>query len=138
MKTCPYCGSQMSDEAIFCQNCGSRFDDPEVRQQYAYGPYDQQYPQPQQEPVSDGKATGALVCGIISLFVAGLILGIIAIVLASQSKKELGYELPQAKAGKICGIIALAFAGLAVILGVAFASLGIRFGLFSGLLDMLR
>lgn len=58
------------------------------------------------------KATASLVCGIISvvfawlsyLTVVGLILGIVAIVLAVQAKKE-GFEGGLQKAGLVLGII---------------------------------
>jgi len=63
------------------------------------------------KPAGDGKATGSLVCGIIGLFVAGIILGIIAIVLAVQSKKEAQMagqmQSGKAKAGLILGIVAI-------------------------------
>ena len=132
MKYCPRCGAQLSDDAAFCSNCGTPFEAQQT--QYQYPPQYQQAPQYQQQaPVSNGKATGSMVCGIISLFVAGLILGIIAIVLANKSKQEVGYLLPQAKAGRICGIIALIFVGIAAIVGAILGATGAFSGLFSGI-----
>jgi hypothetical protein len=52
----------------------------------------------------DGKATASLVLGIIGLFVAGIILGIVALVLSNQSIKANGPSRA-ATAGKILGII---------------------------------
>ncbi len=59
----------------------------------------------------NGKATAALVLGIISLIgicvpIAGIICGIIAIVLASMAKKE-GAVNGKQKAGLILGIIGI-------------------------------
>lgn len=60
---------------------------------------------------SNGKATAALVLGIVSLIgicvpIAGIICGIIAIVLASMAKKE-GAVNGKQKAGLILGIIGI-------------------------------
>lgn len=55
----------------------------------------------------DGKATGSLVCGIISLFFAGIILGIVAIVMGMQAKKE-GFVGGKATAGIVLGVIGIA------------------------------
>lgn len=60
---------------------------------------------------SNGKATAALVLGIVSLLgicvpILGIILGIIAIVMAGMAKKE-GYTEGKQKAGLILGIIGI-------------------------------
>lgn len=83
-------------------------------QPYAPQPSQPYAPQPgqpymPQQPRSEGKAIAALVCGILSIvFCAGtlfgLILGIVAIVLASSYVKQNGPNT-KAKIGKICGII---------------------------------
>lgn len=52
----------------------------------------------------DGKAKASLICGIIGLFVLGIILGIIALVQANKSIRENG-PTGMAKAGKVLGII---------------------------------
>lgn len=65
------------------------------------------------------KATASLVCGIISVVFAwfgysaivGLILGIVAIVLAVQAKKE-GFEGGLQKAGLVLGIIGAVLCGV--------------------------
>lgn len=69
---------------------------------------------------ADGKAKASLVLGIIGLFVAGIILGIIALVLSNQSIKANGPSGP-AKAGKILGIIDIV--AFFVILVVRFAAM---------------
>lgn len=93
-------------------------------QPYAPQPSQPYAPQPgqpymPQQPRSEGKAIAALVCGILSIvFCAGtlfgLILGIVAIVLASSYVKQNG---PNTKAiiGKICGIIGSILSALAFV-----------------------
>jgi hypothetical protein len=60
------------------------------------------------EEKRNGKATTSLVCGIVGLFFAGIILGIIALVQgnkALKTTKEGESDYKMAKAGKILGII---------------------------------
>ena len=67
------------------------------------------YNQNNVQPANDGKATASLVCGIVSFFCCGIVLGIIAIVLGNQYMQETGdINNSKAKAGKICGIISIA------------------------------
>lgn len=66
-----------------------------------------------------GKALAALLCGIGAIVfsgtvIVGVILGIIAIVLASQYVKSFGKE-GKATGGKVCGIIGIVFSILALI-----------------------
>ena len=104
MKYCPRCGSQTYDDMNVCPKCGGSLNS--LNNQYTqggqqtnmYAPYNQYY-QPQQ---AKDYATGSLVCGIISFFVFGLVLGIIAIVLAGKDKAQYGGIMTgTAKAGKI-------------------------------------
>ena len=84
-----------------------------------YGqPYQQNYYAGQKHP-ADGTATAALVCGIIGLFIFGLILGIIAIVQGSRAKK-LGYPGGKATAGIVLGIIDIVAWALLMASGAAF------------------
>ncbi len=93
-------------------------------QPYAPQPGQPYAPQPgqpyaPQQPRSEGKAIGALVCGILSIvFCAGtlfgLALGIVAIVLASSYVKQNGPNT-KAKIGKICGIIGSILSALAFV-----------------------
>ncbi|MDE6599275.1 MAG: hypothetical protein K2K34_04265 [Oscillospiraceae bacterium] len=72
----------------------------------------------------DGKnlAVGSLVCGILSLVLIffgygallGLILGIVAIVLAVNAKKN-GYEDGMQKAGLVLGIIGTVLCGISFV-----------------------
>lgn len=90
---------------------------PQPSQPYAPQPGQPYMPQ---QPRSEGKAIAALVCGILSIvFCAGtlfgLILGIVAIVLASSYVKQNGPNT-KAKIGKICGIIGSILSALMFIL----------------------
>ena len=81
------------------------------------------YPPPPVPPAyaqkSNGKAIGALICGILAILFSwlpllGIILGIVAIVLASKSVKQFGRD-GKATGGKVCGIIGIVFAVLGFI-----------------------
>lgn len=73
------------------------------------------------------KPTGALVCGILSIVLAGvigLILGIIAVIQSNKYFKAGGTE-GSAKAGKICGIIGIIVSSIAIIAICAMTIFGI-------------
>lgn len=81
------------------------------------------YPPPPVAPAyaqkSNGKAIGALICGILAILFSwlpllGIILGIVAIVLASKSVKQFGRD-GKATGGKVCGIVGIVFAVLGFI-----------------------
>ncbi|MBQ8189386.1 MAG: hypothetical protein IJZ44_06375 [Lachnospiraceae bacterium] len=85
-------------------------------QQYGYQqPYQGDiYRQPGEGSGVDGKAVGSLVCGILGILlcccygIPGIILGIIAIVLAIMAKRDNMGTFPGiALAGMICGIVAV-------------------------------
>lgn len=80
-------------------------------------------------PQSSGKALGALICGILAILFSwlpllGVILGIVAIVLAVQAVKQAGKD-GKATGGKVCGIIGIVlsvlafFAWMALSMGIA-------------------
>lgn len=65
--------------------------------------------------MDESKALASMICGIVSLVFCGLVVGIVAIVLATMYENETGdTNNSKAKAGKICGIVALSI-NLAVI-----------------------
>jgi hypothetical protein len=74
-------------------------------------------------PRATGKATGSMVCGIVGLFVCGPVLGVVAIVLAIQARREIDLSHGRvggdgmATTGFILGIIdvALFFILLAIV-----------------------
>ena len=85
-----------------------------------FNPYGQPAPGYYQQPAKSGKATGALVCGIFAILLAwaplfGIILGIVAIVLAVKAVKEAGKD-GKATGGKVCGIIGIVLSVLSFIL----------------------
>ena len=74
-------------------------------------------------PQKNGKATGALICGIAAILTSptiflGIILGIVALVLARSAKKQ----SPDGKAtgGLVCGAIGLALSVIMIIAAVIF------------------
>lgn len=92
---------------------------------------------PQPEP-SSGKATAAVVCGAVAIVLAwvpfiGLILGIVAIVLAVSAGKQ--HKSGKTTAAKVCGAIGIVFSIVAFVL---YALLGVilfksaRYGLYIG------
>lgn len=74
------------------------------------GPHNN-YPPPMQPVKTNGKSIAALVLGIISVGTPyiGLLIGIVAIIFASLSLKELKYKNEQGRglaiAGLVCGIV---------------------------------
>lgn len=90
--------------------------EPQVETEQTYSTYAQttvEEPQNTAQPKTDGKATASMVCGIISVIpccwgIVTLVLGIIAVVMASAYVNETGdANNSKAKAGKICGIIGI-------------------------------
>ena len=110
---CSNCGNEVEDGVKFCNNCGASVDmvsTPVTINNYANA-------QPTQTVKKDSKGTASMVCGIVGLFVAGIILGIIAIVEANLSKSENGgVYTTKAKAGLILGIIDVICVGLFLIM----------------------
>ena len=93
-------------------------------QQYGQQPYGQ-YGAPQYgTPAGDGRAKTALILGIVGLVLSflipiiGLILGVIAIVMAGKAVKE-GYVGGQAKIGRILGIVAIIIAVIMMVVAIA-------------------
>lgn len=98
MKFCEKCGKELNDQAVVCPNCGCAVEKKESA--------------PTAIPK---KAKNARIFGILGLLLL-YPLGIPAIILAQQSKKETGGVMcGVAKAGFICGIIALVVWGLSMI-----------------------
>ncbi|MDR9855318.1 DUF4190 domain-containing protein [Paenibacillus sp. VCA1] len=99
---------------------------------YSSGQFNQyQQMPPMQPPKTNGKAIAALVLGILSLMIpyVGLILGIIAIVLACLSFKEIKQRQEGGRGlaigGLVCGIIGTALYGIIiVILVIALMAIG--------------
>ena len=100
---CSNCGNEVQDGVKFCGNCGASIE--MVSTPVTINNYANSYQEPQMKE-KDSKGTAAMVCGIVGFFIAGIILGIIAIVEANQSKSEHGGVFTsKAKAGFVLGII---------------------------------
>lgn len=90
-------------------------------------PSQQPYPAygaPAPSQPSSGKALAALLCGIFAILLSGtiffgIVLGIIAIVLAGQYVKSFGKD-SKATGGKICGIIGIILSVIALIFYIVF------------------
>ena len=70
---------------------------------------------------NDPNANSAQTLGIVGLIVsivccalAGVIMGIIACGKAKTSRMTLGFEVPEARTGRICGILAIVFGALSM------------------------
>ena len=134
---CRNCGVQNPDNAKFCIDCGEKLDASQTvnqnantyqsQTQYPYPPqsqpqYQQSYQQPYYSPYyqqdsfmqqmfANRAANTSLTCGIIGLFVAGIILGIVAVV-QSNKAKNMGYIGGKATAGLVLGIIDIIFGAI--------------------------
>ena len=104
---CPRCGSQSSDNTVFCAYCGTRIDGNDRKEQLVNS-------QPQKQP-GHGMAVASLVLGIIGIVLIGFVFGILAIIFGSIAKKQ-GYKGGRATAGLTLGIIALVL--WAVVIGL--------------------
>jgi hypothetical protein len=94
--------------------------DPNPQPQYQQPqppPQGQYQAPPQYAAPGDGAATGSLVCGIIGLVLGNIILGIIAIVQGNKALRQ-GFPGGKAKAGKILGIIDIAWSIVVIVLYV--------------------
>lgn len=147
---CNSCGAKNQAGARFCIACGQALHAEYAKPQQSRIQQEtssHRAPQPtvtyvEQKIPGNGKATGSLVCGIISLVtsiffisIAGLILGIVGISLAGSARNE-GYVGAKMTAGKITSIIGLVlsilgFVGCGVVLAVVGnASMGYMFSQF--------
>jgi hypothetical protein len=133
---CPDCFKEISDKAFSCINCGypiksandlsanviqqrsvNHSNNPSpyqqqsqpVPSQYNYAPSQEVYYQQviqQNEQAAKKAANTSLTCGIVGLFFAGLIFGIIAISQGNKAKR-LGYTGKNASTGITLGIISI-------------------------------
>lgn len=79
-------------------------------------------------PARNGSAIGALICGICAILfswvpVVGIVLGVVAIVLAGKAVRAVGKN-GQATGGKVCGIVGLIVSILALVGYIALFALG--------------
>lgn len=71
MKTCPKCGAQMEDQALFCGNCGANYNNPYATATAAVPEWDHTA-EFDPKDVSDNKVIAMLVylLGIVGIFIA--------------------------------------------------------------------
>lgn len=112
---CNHCGAENNDSAQVCRSCGAVLTTEQnnaqpVQQQpvtyvnYANTPAGAPVKAPQP---GKGFAIAAMVCGIVSFFCFGIVLGVLAIVFGVVAKKK-GYMGAMATAGIVCGVVGLA------------------------------
>ena len=108
MNYCIKCGAQNSDDAVSCFNCGAALATvPRSEVATANG------------TPGKGLAIAAMVCGIVSFFCFGIILGVLAIIFGAVAKNK-GYRGGMATAGIVLGAIGL---GLYLIMLIACGSM---------------
>lgn len=115
---CKQCGFEVSRQERLCSNCGENNENysPEVRsesQGSGQPAFNQNYYQIQYQEKEEPKSSAALVCGIISIFFAGLILGVIGLVLASKPNAE------HKTAARVTSIVGIVGWVVLIILGIA-------------------
>lgn len=108
MNYCIKCGAQNSDDAVICTNCGE-----------ALANVPNHNAVPANGTAGKGFAIAGMVCGIVSFFCFGIVLGILAIVFGAVAKNK-GYTGGMATAGIVLGTIGL---GLYLIMLIACGSM---------------
>ncbi len=109
---CPKCGAQNPDNAAVCGNCGNQMTI-SVQPQMGYA-----QPAPASVP-GKGLAIAGMVCGIVSFFCFGLVLGLLAVIFGGVAKSK-GYRGGQATAAIVLGVIGIA---LTIIMWICFGSM---------------
>lgn len=112
---CNNCGTQLPDGALFCPNCGNKFEtvntpQPEYQQPEFQQPAYQEPTYTQPAPQNNGDDTSILVFGILALAIGaifGIIFGAIALNKANDWVARGGQLIGKAKAGRILGKIGL-------------------------------
>lgn len=118
MAFCTKCGAQNADNAQFCESCGGKLESQQPINTQQTVVNEQPIVNQQQNQTQDtpGKGLGiaSLVCGIVSFFCFGLILGILAVVFGGIAKGK-GYKGGMATAGIVLGVIGLALYVICII-----------------------
>lgn len=120
---CSKCGKQLDESKVeaFCPYCGNKIKEPAgVTQAYNTGSSSTSYSQgsyAQGAYIIKKNAPGAvagLVCGVIGIFVFGIVLGIIAIVMGNGAKKKVK-EHPELYTGDGMGTAAIVLGVIALV-----------------------
>ena len=139
MSYCPKCGTQISDDSLFCANCGNRIVNPQQSANNAQYQAQQNYynnpPQPI-DPPSKQLSTGLLVWSIINIIVNFIfgILGLVFTLLAKDASTG-SDEKSYLKTAKILNIVGTVLAVVAVVLTILNSILFL--GIFGSILSML-
>lgn len=75
-------------------------------------------PQTPNDPTANSAQTLGIVGLIISIMccgIAGLILGLLAVSKSKMSRLSLGFEVPEARTGRVCGVIAIVLSIIRII-----------------------
>lgn len=97
----------------------------------APGGYGAPVAQPQPQRPSSGKAVGALVCGILAILfsetvIVGIVLGIVALVLAGQAVRAAGKD-GKTTGAKVCGVIGIVLSVLSLVAYLILFAIGLAF-----------
>lgn len=106
---CNKCGANNADGVKFCSSCGNELAGGAPVN--SYGTPANPYSAPAETPAKTaqpgkGLAVASMVCGIVSFFIFGLVLGVLAIIFGGVAKSK-GNTSPMATAGIVCGAIGL-------------------------------
>jgi hypothetical protein len=115
---CPYCNQEQPDGTKFCAGCGGQLPQsgqPSNPPPPQYQPYQPFYQPSQNNPVNsvaaaNGKATAAMICGILSIVLGAIPAAIVAICLgagAIKPLKEAQQPSGKALAGLILGCVGI-------------------------------
>lgn len=112
MVYCPNCGAQNDDGVAFCANCGTSIAPAAPTPGYGAPVYG--VPVAPVSTPGKGLAIASMVCGIVSFFCFGLVLGLLAVIFGAVAKSK-GYTGGMATAGVVLGVIGLALYVVALI-----------------------
>lgn len=133
-RTCKFCGKTINEGDKFCQGCGASIENEVVQETVNNNIQNNASTTTQYNQTNNnaGKinpsAIAGFVCSLVGLFVAGILLGILAICLGVSAKKHIkifGNEKGKglATAAVVIGIIDIAGAILTTILNVALTAM---------------
>jgi DNA-directed RNA polymerase subunit RPC12/RpoP len=113
MAYCSNCGTQISDQAVFCPNCGHTT---EAKPRIVAG-----------GRRTEGTAIASLVLGIVGLVACPFVAGILAVVFGNQARSKIAADPTldgegMAKAGVVMGWIGIGISVLIFIFWIAVAA----------------
>ncbi len=109
MKYCSKCGTENQDAVAYCTNCGTPLNGVATGNAVV----------PSAGTPGKGMAIASMVCGIVSFFCFGIVLGVLALIFGGVAKSK-GYTGGMATAGIVLGCVGL---GVYVALWIACGSM---------------